>query len=182
MEKKLITLRENRKRRKLIINSCSLFNIALFVFLIFNLFFSFITGTYFFIGTIILFLASNFIIHKQKKDDRKEKKIVLEEVVSMRQNLEPLLELLAGKYEDFQSLDETRFNSEDDLQKEYLKYAEFVFCDVLNKMVEITGVAPDPILLPMNTKKHVEQLFSMATAMVTSTLGILHRTERELKW
>ena len=182
MEKKLITLRKNRKRRKLIINFCSLFNIALFVFLVFNLFFSFITGTYFFIGTIILFLVSNFIIHKQKKDDRKEKKIVLEEVVSMRQNLEPLLELLAGKYEDFENLNVSRFKTEDDLKKEYIKYSQFVFLDVLQKMVDITGVAPEPILLPMNTKEDVERLFSMATEMVTSTLAILHRTEMKLKW
>ena len=182
MEKKLVILQKNRKRRQLIINSCSLFNIALCVFLVINVFCQFVTGIYFFIGAIILFLVSNFIIRKQKKDERKEKDSLRKDVDSMRQNLEPLLELLAGKYEDFQSLDETRFNSEDDLQKEYLKYAEFVFCDVLNKMVEITGVAPDPILLPMNTKKHVEQLFSMTTEMVTSTLAILHRTEMKLKW
>ena len=100
----------------------------------------------------------------------------------MKQELELLFDLLSGKYEDFENLDVSRFKTEDDLQKEYLKYSQFVFLDVLQKMVDITGVAPDPILLPMNTKEDVERLFSMATEMLTSTLAILHRTEMKLKW
>lgn len=182
MEKKLVILQKNRKRRQLIINSCSLFNIALCAFLVINFFCHFVTGIYFFVGAIILFLVSNFIIHKQKKDARDEKDSLRKDIVSMKQELELLFDLLSGKYEDFENLNVSQFKTEDDLKKEYIKYSQFVFLDVLQKMVDITGVAPEPILLPMNTKEDVERLFSMATEMVTSTLAILHRTEMKLKW
>lgn len=181
MEEKLIILQKNRKRRQLIINICSWFNVVLCVFLLLNVFFSFVTTIYFFILTIVLFLVSNIIIYGQRRKIRKERWEFLVDIVLIRQRLEPLFELLAEKYEDFENLDVSRFKTEDDLKKEYLNYSQFVFLNVLQKMVDITGVAPEPILLPMNTKEDVERLFSMATSMITSNLAILHRTEMELK-
>jgi len=181
MEEKLVILRKNRKRRQLIVNSCSWFNIVLCAFLVFNIYLKFITETYFFVGTIILFLVSNLIIFKQKNDAKKEKSLLCKEIASMREKLELLLEVLAEKHEDFEDLDVSRFKTDDDLKKEYLNYSQFVFLNVLQEMVDITGIAPDPILLPMNSRKDVEQLFSMATAMITSTLAILHGVEIELR-
>lgn len=181
MEEKLVILRKNRIKRNDIIILCSFLNISILTFIVLNLFFKFLPNITVFTVGFILTMASTLMIDKQEKDAQKERAQFCKEVVQMQEGLKQLLKNLETKSEELKNLDVSKFETKDDLIKEFVPYYEYVFTEVLQKMVDITGVAPNLILLPMNTKEDVEAAFYMAKEMLNVTLESLQRTEKKLK-
>lgn len=175
MEKTLFELRKKAVRRTNILSMCTitifLSLIAFFILSFFN--FSFTIPNYVRLAFIVLAIIAVGVGKYETKEIKKEIGILVKRTEEMLDGIEDLIGKLSAKREEFEALDESSMNK-DEYQMELIKYSEFVFVDILNRLVDVTGVYPDePVFLRISTKGDIDELFSAAHLTLVSVQGAI---------
>jgi len=72
--------------------------------------------------------------------------------------------------------------SEEEQQQKNIECAQFVFVDILNSLVKITGVVPDePVFLEITRREQVEELLGVVRGILMESLLSLTLLDAKIK-
>lgn len=179
MQTTLLRLQESRRRRSFIIATASTISIVgLFVMCI-CAFFGVFNDSSVYLCFALLFSVNICVLYTQMSSMRKETTELLLKLRTMITGVSDLLESFAKKELEFKT---SVLLSEEEQQQKNIECAQFVFVDILDSLVKITGVVPDePVFLEITRREQVEELLSVVRGILMESLLSLTLLDAKIK-